>query len=450
MALSGICLRQDKGSTLTIQELDNNFRILTGSVEDFQDGTTPSCGACTVSVLNTNVNQTRYLTFVDGTSGFRRISTDSDTLTYAPCTNLLSIGTTDYNAPAKIKLISSGSIGGVSTTLQAPTATTGDTVVCFPLGSGTVVVDKVSNTFTGVNTFTSTVCLGNAVTDIITTTGSLNVSGSLCVDGCIVGSITCAETVRAQATTEAVVHEIPFVNYTTDGQYGLCVRSTVTFNPNSNELRTFGICGCSYICGGNVQGNFLCSGGAVCSATVTTSGNAILGNAQSDTHQITGSLNISGSINSSDNIFPVVLQFGKSGAVYNTGGSFTGGYTEYFVDTAGGANTCNNDGYYFGYKGEISKISLTGRFLAGCAKEEGIRAYPTINGVVQTSMYAEIPDDEIPDIIAGGTSNQASIDFTSPKYLGAVIRVAGGDDGNLGTVCGTDYSVTLFVKTRSF
>ena len=193
------------------------------------------------------------------------------------------------------------------------------------------------------------------------------------------------------------------------------------------------------ICGGNVVG-----------ASITTSGNAILGNEQSDTHQITGSLNISGSINSSDNIFPVVLQFGKSGAVYNNGESFPGGYTEYFVDTAGGANTCNNNGYYFGYKGEIAKISLTGRFLAGCAKEEGIRAYPTINGVVQTSMYAEIPDDEDPDTIVAAISNQASIDFASPKYLGAVIRVAGGDDGNPGTVCGTDYSVTLFVKTRSF
>jgi len=212
-------------------------------------------------IVDTNANQTRYLVFVNDEGNSQKLNVDKDTLAFVPCTNLLSIGTANYDAPAKIKLISSGSSGPVSSTIQAPTSTAGDTIACLPFGSGTIVVDKLNNTFTGCNTFTE--C-------IVATGGVCGEAASAVLAG-----TTCCTLITAKS--DATDYKVVFTDAAGVSQQLHVDNNTLTFNASTNKLSSAGIIGSTYVCGGNVVGTVLCSQGQILGTCITTSGNAIIG-----------------------------------------------------------------------------------------------------------------------------------------------------------------------------
>lgn len=237
---------------------------------------------------------TYYVTFVDGTSGYKPLYVDSNILSYNTNTNLLSVGESASGSLTVGSKLTMQDIGGTSQLRVGTTSTDTSSLLvssnAFQVVKGTTN-DRVSTNlpfsasneslFSSNVTVLGNTTLGDTTSDLIKITGSLGISGSVSTNSATFTDLTANRVVVTNGSqilsTDA--------DLTFDGTT-LTATNISNTNLTSSNISVSGFISASRL---RVETSIVDGG------SLTVIGNTVLGDSVTDTTQITGSTSVSGS-----------------------------------------------------------------------------------------------------------------------------------------------------------
>jgi hypothetical protein len=238
---------------------------------------------------------TYYVTFVDGTSGYKPLYVDSNILSYNTNTNLLSVGESASGSLTVGSKLTMQDIGGTSQLRVGTTSTDTSSLLvssnAFQVVKGTTN-DRVSTNlpfsasneslFSSNVTVLGNTTLGDTTSDLIKITGSLGISGSVSTNSATFTDLTANRVV------------------VTNGSQILSTDADLTFDGTTltaTNISNTNLTSSNISASGNISAsNLWIQTSIVDGGTLTVLGNTTLGDTVSDTTRITGSASISGSL----------------------------------------------------------------------------------------------------------------------------------------------------------
>jgi hypothetical protein len=169
LPLRGLITASINSSTITFTKGDNTTFDITVA-----QGVASSTS--TITMNNTGIG-TWYPTFVVSGSGSQSLYVNSASFSYNAATNTLNVTSSFITASNVFGPFGANSVLTASYALNAPVTTGSNTFVGNQIISGTFTV--VTGSGTELSVLGTGVKIGNAITDVHTVTGSLNISGSV-------------------------------------------------------------------------------------------------------------------------------------------------------------------------------------------------------------------------------------------------------------------------------